>query len=112
MAVPLLVLVETSASAPNVTVQDAAPLRVTIGAGVGPQGPAGGGGASWLTDGLLDVDAGYRYITGFTADGHWQVNRRDRTTKILTVAKATNNPTYTFTTQAQLRADRGTLIYA
>ena len=91
-----------------------APTVVIVRAGFGPQGPAGtgGGGASaWLSDGQLDVDTVYRYITGFQADGGWQVNRRHRTTKVVTVATAANNPTYTFTDQTALRAARGTLIY-
>ena len=89
-------------------------IEVTVLAGQGPAGDAGtgGGGSSWLTNGQLDVDTTYRYITGFQPDGDWQVNRRHRTTKVLTIATAANNPGYTYTNQTALRAARATLTYA
>ena len=68
-------------------------------------------GSQWLIGGVLDVDASYRYITGTRATGEWQVNRRNRSTNVVTSARPLNNPLYTFTNLATLRADRESLIY-
>jgi hypothetical protein len=68
-------------------------------------------GSGWLVGGILDVDASYRYITGMRSNGEWQVNRRDRSTSVVTSARPSNNPLYTFTSQESLRAARASLIY-
>lgn len=67
--------------------------------------------SAYLVGGVLDVDTSFRYVTGFTASGAWQVNRRNRSTNVVTSARPDNNPSYSFTTTDALRAARGTLTY-
>jgi hypothetical protein len=84
---------------------------ILVTGGRGPAGEGGGGGSSFLTDGVVDVDATYIYVTGLDANSDWAINRYNRSTQAFTTATQTNNPSYNYTTQAQLRSDRATLTY-